>query len=205
MSLSFVTRLVWPKRRFCGNLGTLTYILFLCLSLNWNTRLLQVVMNIKYLRILQDAKNCTLRQLCEGKFLGFVIWTKCQTWLSLIKHLCGYKTKVNHFMSQQITNCGNFYSCNLFQPLFFHLHMSQLMRLWYLSHKRPAKAQASLRIRAVSPEPSLVAHMKYGSRRKVRPNVRRLVPVDAHLRNEFTEDEKYHNFMRWLICYYTAS
>ena len=45
--------------------------------------------------------------------------------------------------------------------------MSQLMRLWYLSHRRPAKAQASLRIRAVSPEPSLFAHMKYGSRWRV--------------------------------------
>ena len=42
--------------------------------------------------------------------------------------------------------------------------MSQLMSLWYLSHRRPAKAQATLRIRAVSPEPSLFAHMKYGSR-----------------------------------------
>ena len=40
---------------------------------------------------------------------------------------------------------------------------SQLMRLWYLSHRRPTKAQVSLRIRAVSPEPSLFAHMKYGS------------------------------------------
>ena len=30
--------------------------------------------------------------------------------------------------------------------------------------RRPAKAQANLRIRAVSPEPSLFAHMKYGSR-----------------------------------------
>ena len=36
------------------------------------------------------------------------------------------------------------------------------MRLWYLSHRQPATAQASLR----SPEPSLFAHMKYGSRRK---------------------------------------
>ena len=35
------------------------------------------------------------------------------------------------------------------------------MRFWYLSHMRPAKAQANLRIRAVSPEPSLFAHMKY--------------------------------------------
>ena len=43
-------------------------------------------------------------------------------------------------------------------------NMSHLMRLWYLSHRRPAKAQASLHIRAVSPEPSLFAYMKYGSR-----------------------------------------
>ena len=55
-------------------------------------------------------------------------------------------------------------------------YLSQLMRLWYLSHRRPAKAQASLRIRAVSPEPSLFAHIKYGSRRRVRPKLRQLAP-----------------------------
>ena len=43
------------------------------------------------------------------------------------------------------------------------------MRLWYLSHRRPAKAQARLRGCAVSPEPSLFAHMKCVSRRRVRP------------------------------------
>ena len=31
------------------------------------------------------------------------------------------------------------------------------MRLWLLSHRRPTKAQTSLRIRAISPEPSLFA------------------------------------------------
>ena len=53
------------------------------------------------------------------------------------------------------------------------------MRLRYLSHKRPAKAQASLRVRAISPEPSLFAHMKYGSRGRVRPKIRHLAPVDG--------------------------
>ena len=52
---------------------------------------------------------------------------------------------------------------------FIFYYKSQLMRLWYLSHRRPAKAQASLRIRAVSPEPSLFAHMTYGRKRRVRP------------------------------------
>ena len=61
----------------------------------------------------------------------------------------------------------------------FLVHLSQFTRLWYLSHRRPAKAQASLRIRAVSSEPSLFAHMKYGSRRRIRPNIRHLAPLDG--------------------------
>ena len=56
--------------------------------------------------------------------------------------------------------------------------LSQLMRLWYLSHRRPVKAQAR-GSGAVSPEPSLFAHMKYGSRRRVRPKIRHLAPLDG--------------------------
>ena len=44
---------------------------------------------------------------------------------------------------------------------------------------RPAKAQASLRIRAVSPEPSLLAHLEYGSKRRVRPKIRHLALLDG--------------------------
>ena len=61
--------------------------------------------------------------------------------------------------------------------IFTTRHLSQHMRLWYLSHGRPAKTQASLRIRAVSPEPSRFAHIKYGSRQRVRPNIRHLGPT----------------------------
>ena len=57
--------------------------------------------------------------------------------------------------------------------------MSHLMRSWYLPHRRPAKAPAHLRICAVSPEPSLLAHMKYGSRWRVRPKFRHLATVDG--------------------------
>ena len=63
----------------------------------------------------------------------------------------------------------------------------------YLSHRRPAKAQASLHIRAVSPEASLFAHMKYGSRRRM--------AAHARLKNKFTEVEKSHNLMTWLILF----
>ena len=55
----------------------------------------------------------------------------------------------------------------------------------------------------VSPEPSLFAHMKHGSRRKVQPKIRHLAPMDGHacaFEEKCTEDEKCHNLMRWLNC-----
>ena len=92
--------------------------------------------------------------------------------------------------------------------------MSQLMRLWYLSHRQPVKGQASLHICAVSPEPSLFAHIKYGSRRRCRQKIRHLAPLDGCACafeewvyggrkvpqfHEFTEDEKYHNLMTQMM------
>ena len=62
---------------------------------------------------------------------------------------------------------------------FLQEDFSQLMRLWYLPHRRPAKAQESLHICAVSPEPSLFAHIKYGSRRRIQPKIRHLAPLDS--------------------------
>ena len=57
--------------------------------------------------------------------------------------------------------------------------LSQLMTSWYLSYRRPLKTQMSLRICAVSPESSLFTHMKYGSKRRVGPNIRHLAPLDG--------------------------
>ena len=57
--------------------------------------------------------------------------------------------------------------------------LSQLTILWYLSHRRPAKAQVSLHIRAVSPEPLLFTNLKYWSRRRVQPKIRHLAPLDG--------------------------
>ena len=75
----------------------------------------------------------------------------------------------------------NYHSCNI---LYIHKKqekISQLLKLWYLSHRRPAKAQASLHIRTVLPEPSLFAHTKCGSRRRVRPKIRLLATLDGWL------------------------
>ena len=57
--------------------------------------------------------------------------------------------------------------------------MDRVKRIWYLSPMRAAKVQASLRIRAVSPEPSLLAHASSESRGTFRQKARSLAPLDG--------------------------
>ena len=52
-------------------------------------------------------------------------------------------------------------------------------RIWYLSPMRAAKVQASLRIRAVSPEPPLLAHTSSESRGTFRQKARSLAPLNG--------------------------
>ena len=57
--------------------------------------------------------------------------------------------------------------------------MDRVKRIWYLSPLRAEKVQASLRIRAVSPEPSLLAHTSSESRGTFRQKARFLVPLNS--------------------------
>ena len=57
--------------------------------------------------------------------------------------------------------------------------MDRVKRIWYLSPMRAAKVQASLRIRAVSPEPSLLAHTSTESRGTFRQKTRSLAPLNG--------------------------
>ena len=57
--------------------------------------------------------------------------------------------------------------------------MGPVKRFWYLSPMRAAKVQASLRIRAVSPEPSLLAHTSSESRGTFRQKTRSLAPLNG--------------------------
>ena len=57
--------------------------------------------------------------------------------------------------------------------------MGRAKRIWYLSPMRAAKVQASLRIRAVSPEPSLLAHTSSESRGTLRQKARSLAPLNG--------------------------
>ena len=58
-------------------------------------------------------------------------------------------------------------------------HLGHVKRIWYLSLMRAAKVQASLRIRAVSPEPPLLAHTSSESRGTFRQKARSLVPLNG--------------------------
>ena len=60
-----------------------------------------------------------------------------------------------------------------------HSLLDRVKRIWYLSHMRAAKVQASLRIRAVSPEPSLLAHTSSESKGTFRQKTRSLAPLNG--------------------------
>ena len=57
--------------------------------------------------------------------------------------------------------------------------MGRVKRIWYLSPIRAAKVQASLRIRAVSPEPPLLAHTSSESRGTFRQKARSIAPLNG--------------------------
>ena len=57
--------------------------------------------------------------------------------------------------------------------------MNRVKRIWYLSPMQAAKVQARLRIRAVSPEPSLLARTSSESRGTFRQKTRSLAPLNG--------------------------
>ena len=58
-------------------------------------------------------------------------------------------------------------------------YMDRVKRIWYLSPMRAAMVQASLRIRAVSPEPSLLVHTSSESRGTFRQKARSLAALNG--------------------------
>ena len=67
----------------------------------------------------------------------------------------------------------------LISTLLNYNDLDRVKRIWYLSPMRAAKIQASLRIRAVSPEPSLLAHTSNESRETFRQKARSLAPLNG--------------------------
>ena len=74
----------------------------------------------------------------------------------------------------------------MFHEILFGIHvfssnhnLDRVKRIWYLSPMRAVKVQVSLRIRAVSPEPSLLAHTSSESRGTFRQKARSLAPLNG--------------------------
>ena len=59
------------------------------------------------------------------------------------------------------------------------LYLGRVKRIWYLPAMRAAKVQASLRIRAVSPEPLLLTHTSSESRETFRQKARSLTSLNG--------------------------
>ena len=101
----------------------------------------------------------TLRLRCFAKQKHFVIF------LSSIMH------------DMRATSVAE--RCEKSVNLIFQYYLDRVKRIWYLSPMRAAKVQASLRIRAVSPEPSLLAHTSSESRGTFRQKARSLAPLNG--------------------------
>ena len=75
---------------------------------------------------------------------------------------------------------SNSNSCKYYiQQNHFTDEMGRDKRFWYLSPMRAAKVQASLRVRAVSPEPPLLAHTSSEPRGTFRQKARSLAPLNG--------------------------
>ena len=101
-------------------------------------------------------------------------WCNCSSWSGWF--VCFVRLRVN--IRQEAKFCT--INCvNISWPYWWKDQMGRVKRIWYLSPMRAAKVQASLRIRAVSPEPPLLAHTSSESRGTYRQKARSLAPLNG--------------------------
>ena len=108
------------------------------------------------------------------------------TRLSNVTHtsLCAVRSESSLINSSNVRSKTSFFTVRKwhFDECFvcsFLENMDRVKRIWYLSPMRAAKVQASLRICAVSPGPSLLAHTSSESRGTVRQKARSLAPLNG--------------------------
>ena len=90
-----------------------------------------------------------------------------------------YNRQIIRFVLFDHQNSGSNICLISFSSLSLKDHMDRVKRIWYLSPMRAAKVQASLRIRAASPEPSLLAHTSSESSGTFRQKARSLAPLNG--------------------------
>ena len=98
---------------------------------------------------------------CIGSRQGPFNWTTGIDWLKVDKKAMTGSSKPVHWHKTTLEQMG------------------RVKRIWFLSHMRTAKVQASLRIRTVSPEPPLLAHTNSESRGTFRQKARSVAPLNG--------------------------
>ena len=112
-------------------------------------------------------------------------WLRCHPQSSTYHATCTSPQELTQLNLEFFAKCPCTYlftfTCINFVSGFWLIdfHMGRAKRIWYLSPMRAAKVQASLRIRAVSPEPSLLAHTSSESRGTFRQKARSLAPLNG--------------------------
>ena len=84
----------------------------------------------------------------------------------------------NYLNLHSCSICLYGYALNL-KDCHIQVEINRVKRIWYLSPMGAAKVQASLRIHAVSPEPSLLAHTSSESRDPFRQKARSVAPLNG--------------------------
>ena len=77
------------------------------------------------------------------------------------------------------------------------------MKLWYLSHRRPAKSGEPAHARILTRAFAVRIHdvwKKMKGLTKNQTSSPHWMAAHKGLKNEFTEAEKCHNLMRWIKC-----
>ena len=95
-----------------------------------------------------------------------------RTWLARINSNVGHSDRGRNKLRLYKTFKQNYSVENYWK-------IDRVKQIWYLSPMRAAKVQASLRIRAVSPEPALLAHSSSESRGTFRQKARSLAPLNG--------------------------
>ena len=114
------------------------------------------------------------------RFLNFIsnYWQRTETFWrrSILSHINSIQIKIIQQYGNIRIYCG--FKSRKRQYSSFK-YMDRVKRIWYLPPMRATKVQASLRIRAVSPEPSLLAHTSSESRGTFRQKARSLAPLNG--------------------------
>ena len=124
------------------------------------------------------------RVFAEGKsMLCFTSENECQCMRRFVSPLANCFNSCKHIpffiVCVYVSSCASRFWFKQYLLISLKHKMDRVKRIWYLSPMRAAKVQASLRIRAVSPEPPLLAHTSSESRGTFRQKARSLAPLNG--------------------------